>query len=152
MNRDRTALLVAVGALLALGAGIVYLTFEVADADPTKWARLQYLFGAVQAVAFAGAGWLWGKEVHREQAERAETRLDAAHQGATAAARAEGKAQGNLQTLADAVVANAGMINRVHDDIGGGLEPLVAARVIGVRPSLEALVALAGRYQGDRQL
>lgn len=148
MNKDRAALLVAVFALLALGAGIAYLASPAQMAsNDLQWARLQYLFGAVQAVAFAGAGWLWGKEVHREQAQRAESRLDTAQKGQTDAARAQGQAQGNLKTLADAVAANVGAVNRVHDDIGGGPDALATAKLSGARSSLDALLVLAQKYQ-----
>jgi len=133
--KDNLALFVAVIALVALGAGGSYLASQIAASD-LHWARLQYLFGAIEAVAFAAAGWLWGKEVHREPASKA-----------FAALEAKGEATGKLKTLADAVVANVGAINQVHDDIGGGHDALAAAHVKAARSSLDALLALARKYQ-----
>ena len=148
MNKDGAALLVAVVALVALGVGAAYLASPgQMAASELQWARLQYLFGAVQAVAFAGAGWLWGREVHREQADRAESRLDKAQRGEIDAARSAGQAQGNLTTLAQAVIANLTAIGQVHDEVGGTAEPLVSAKLLGARGSLSALVALASKYQ-----
>ena len=147
-DRHRAALLLAVVALVALGVGAAYLASPgQMAASELQWARLQYLFGAVQAVAFAGAGWLWGREVHREQARNAEARLDKAQQGETAAVRAAGEAQGHLTTLAEAVVANVTAIGQVHDEVGGSAEPLASAKLVGARGSLSALLALARKYQ-----
>jgi hypothetical protein len=146
MNKDTLALAVAVVALAGLGAGVVYLSAQI-SANQREWARLQYAFGSIEAIAFAAAGWLWGKEVHRQQAASAEARLDSAHAGENAASLARGEAQGKLKTLAEAVVANVGAINKTHDDIGGGREPVDAARRLGVKTSLDALHELASRYR-----
>jgi hypothetical protein len=51
---------------------------------------LVYLLNGVEAVAFAGAGWLFGKEVHRGEAERAEEQVQTEQQRAN---QAEGDAR-----------------------------------------------------------
>lgn len=133
--KDKIALLVAVAALLAMGAGVIYMASPTrVTGEELPWARLQYLFGAVEAIAFAGAGWLWGKEVHRQQAASATD----AHIAARDSAEAKGKAEGTLKTLADAVLANAGAINRAQGDIGGG-----------PGTGLSALVALAATIRKE---
>jgi type VI protein secretion system component VasK len=63
--------LVAAALLVATTFFFVYLVGQVDGASETEWARLAYLFGAVEAVAFTVIGWLFGKEVHREQAATA---------------------------------------------------------------------------------
>src|SRR5262245_11834526 len=129
--KENVALFVAVGALAALGAGAAYLTSWV-QSDALHWARLQYLFGSIEAIAFAGAGWLWGKEVHRDQAAAA----NAAHADAKGAAEAKGRAEGTLKSFADAVLEHADSIRQTQGDIGGG-----------PGTSLGVLVRLAQRAQ-----
>ena len=86
-DRERLATKVAIGALLALGAFIVYLLFET-EASEITWQRRVYLLSAVEAIAFAGAGWLFGREVHRQQAEAAENRAEKAEAAAAGASAA----------------------------------------------------------------
>jgi hypothetical protein len=64
-------------------------------ADP-QWSRAAYLFGSVEAIAFAAAGFLFGKEVNRQRAEKAESRANEAQKEATGA-----------QTVAAEVVSKA---------------------------------------------
>ena len=52
--------------------------------DELGWSRSVYVFGAVEAIACAGVGWLFGREVHREQAEQAEARAATAEEQARA--------------------------------------------------------------------
>jgi len=72
--RDSLAALVAVCALLVFLV-LVILMFLLRGGSETAWSRLVYLLTGVEAVAFAGAGWLFGKEVHRAEAQRAEEQV-----------------------------------------------------------------------------
>jgi hypothetical protein len=63
------ALIVAVASLAATGVLIAFLFGKVGDEN---WDAYIYLLAGVEAISFAAAGWLFGKEVHREQAETAE--------------------------------------------------------------------------------
>lgn len=67
--------------LVAFLALALYLLVDIEAAELT-WSRRVYVFGAVEAVAFAGVGWLFGREVHRERAEVAEDRAASAEQKA----------------------------------------------------------------------
>ena len=82
--RDSLAAAVAVGAFLAFLA-LVLLMFLQRDASETAWSRLVYLLTGVEAVAFAGAGWVFGKEVHRAEAQSAEKQVEAEQQRASQA-------------------------------------------------------------------
>jgi hypothetical protein len=79
-------LLPYVVAFLVLGV-FVYFAIRLmgltTEANESEWARYVYVFGGIEAIAFAAAGFLFGKEVHRAQAESAEKR----------ATDAEGKAK-----------------------------------------------------------
>jgi hypothetical protein len=46
------------------------------------WTRAAYLLGGVEAIAFAAAGYFFGREVNRQRAESAEEQADQAGQQA----------------------------------------------------------------------
>ena len=63
------AIIVAVVVLVGF-AGLLYHLFTISSgADERLWNRSIFLYGGVEALAFAAAGFLFGKEVHRQQAE-----------------------------------------------------------------------------------
>jgi hypothetical protein len=78
--KSNVALGVAVFILLATTTLIAFLILHVST-DEETWKRYTYLLTGVEAVVFAAVGWLFGKEVHREQAENI---LAAAEQGSGA--------------------------------------------------------------------
>jgi hypothetical protein len=58
-------------------AFIVAAVFLVVSADTKsadEWARLVYVFGAFEAIAFTAVGWVFGAEVHRQRADEAKER------------------------------------------------------------------------------
>jgi hypothetical protein len=54
------------------------------SADPT-WQRFVYVFGGIEAVVFTAVGWLFGREVNRQQAVSATNRADKSDAAATTA-------------------------------------------------------------------
>ena len=131
--KTRAALYTAIAALLALGlAGAVVAAAVHAGVDSDRWTKYVYLLGIPQAIGFAGAGWLWGKEVHREQAASAETRATKAVADATAAT---GEAAKQEQKVANLVSVIQGHADAEPDDVGGA---------VGVRGSKSTLKLLAG--------
>jgi hypothetical protein len=78
-------LVVAVLALFSFGLLIMYMLTRTSDATELEWQRDVYLLSGVEAVAFAAAGFLFGKEVHRQQAEQATARADKAEEKAAEA-------------------------------------------------------------------
>lgn len=78
MNGDKTHLdlkdwvapIVAV--VLLIGLIIFYVVlFLNLNAATEAWQRLTYMSGGMEAIAFAAAGYLFGKEVNRQQAQDA---------------------------------------------------------------------------------
>ena len=63
---------IAIALLIAYGFFIYFLIGKVDSGDPS-WSRLIYLFSGVEAIVFAAVGFLFGKEVNRQRAEKAET-------------------------------------------------------------------------------
>ena len=70
--KDVVVYAVAVVALIGFGLLLILLFIANESADELVWTRYVYLLSGVEAIAFAAAGFLFGKEVHRKQAENAE--------------------------------------------------------------------------------
>ena len=58
-------MVVAIGAILVWIAFVVVMLFA-ADSSDLRWTRLSFVFGSVEAIAFAAAGALFGVTVQRE--------------------------------------------------------------------------------------
>ncbi|ADD27261.1 hypothetical protein [Meiothermus ruber] len=96
---------IALGAVVLLGfAALVVYMLGLLTADETTWGRALYLFAGVEAIAFAAAGYLFGREVHRARAEQAEARAHHAEEQwqrwSRRALEAEAKGQSLSTTIA----------------------------------------------------
>jgi hypothetical protein len=60
--------------ILFLFWNLVKTMMEMTKAPELEWNRAAYLFAGVEAIAYAAAGFLFGREVHRQRAEQAEER------------------------------------------------------------------------------
>jgi hypothetical protein len=69
---------VAVLAVLGFAALIILIATSLSNAamNDVQWARYTYLLTGVETITFTAIGWLFGKEVHREQAHQAELRAN----------------------------------------------------------------------------
>ena len=85
---------VAILAVYLLGLLIMFLT---RSANEITWARLVYLFGGLEAIAFAAAGYLFGREVNRARAENAEARADEAQADSVEAKQDAAKANADAE-------------------------------------------------------
>jgi hypothetical protein len=74
--------LVAVSAVIVWLAFSIYLLAQARSSSELQWTRIAWVFGSVEAVAFAAAGALFGTAVQRDRAEQAETRAQTAEQAA----------------------------------------------------------------------
>jgi hypothetical protein len=110
--------LVGVLALVAYAAFVLTLRREVGDGtSEQEWLRLTYLFTGVESIAFAAAGFFFGREVNRARAEQAEKRADSESRRAAAEARRADKAQEgerNGRELAVAVKDAAAQTGDAH--------------------------------------
>jgi hypothetical protein len=77
--KDSVAPWIGLVAMAAFGWFVYYLIHNLGAGEP-QWSRAVYIFGGVEAVAFAAAGFFFGKEVHRERAETAESEAKTANQ------------------------------------------------------------------------
>lgn len=118
-------------ALLALAGFAWFITYMLGltTTTETQWTRAVYLFTGAEAIAFAAAGFFFGREVNRQRAERAEDRADKAQ-----AAEARGT------SLAEAIRIKAqGHANKTQ------LYGLGANVVQATQADFSELVALADR-------
>jgi len=122
--KDKVTLGVAVVITVAYLVFVWVLWDKVGEGE-VAWGRRILLFTGVEAIAFAGVGWLFGKEVNRHAADSA----DAANQQAAEAKEALGDATGKGKALAEAV--------RAASSPGGALE--------SVAQTGDPLTALADR-------
>lgn len=100
---------------------IVVLAMNV-EAEETTWGRYTYLFQGVEAIVLAAVGWIFGKEVHRQQAKNAETRADAAQKEAAAKESELAKVKTNLSNLRSYIKSHAPMDNGMPETVTGMTE------------------------------
>jgi hypothetical protein len=67
---------VAIFVLVSFGAITYVLYTMIETTNEATWHRLIFLYGGIEAIAFAAAGYLFGREVSRKHAENAEERAD----------------------------------------------------------------------------
>jgi hypothetical protein len=106
---------VVTAVLIAAFAALVAFLVNEAGVSQTTWQRYVYLLSGFEAIVFAAVGWMFGKEVHRGQAESAEKTAKEAQAGkdreaqkATEAAEQVSQEHERGRSLAQKVVAHAG--------------------------------------------
>jgi hypothetical protein len=104
------ALIVTVFVIIAAAALITFMILDVDAADET-WKRYAYVLTGVESIVFAAVGWLFGKEIHREQAETAENKRGEAEQAARQATERAAEEAEKGRGLARAVIAAAGGVS-----------------------------------------
>jgi len=68
-------LAVSLLALTGFGLFVIFLLTRLGTTE-LSWTRAVYLLSGVEALAFSGAGFLFGREVQRRQVESAEARAE----------------------------------------------------------------------------
>ncbi len=126
--RDAIVLLIAAIALLFFGWLTITMLSKTTEQSETTWSRALYLYRGVEALAFAAAGFLFGREVQRRRVDEAEERATRAQEAAqSATARGEALAEA-VRAIAPAAVSAAGAPEsaaRAGHSVPGTLGPLV---------------------------
>ena len=118
--KDLVALVVGVLAIFALGVMIAYLVRRAGtQTTELTWGRLIYLLNGVEAIAYAAAGFLFGREVNRARAEKAEEARDDAMTTAEEA----------RETAADARV-KATKAETAHETAGRAIKTALQAKKV----------------------
>jgi hypothetical protein len=113
------AMIVAIVVLVGFG-GLLYYLFSISSAaNETLWNRAIFLYGGVEALAFAAAGYLFGKEVHRQQAENAEKRADEKTKDVERETKKAATAEANGQSLAKAIAVKRGSATSAKSRLEG---------------------------------
>jgi TRAP-type uncharacterized transport system substrate-binding protein len=118
---SRPATLVAVSAVIVWLAFSIYLLAQARSSSELQWTRIAWVFGSVEAVAFAAAGALFGTAVQRDRAEQAETRAQTAEQAA--GQNLQDATKGRALAAAIQADAGAGAKNGPLQAMGPGQTP-----------------------------
>jgi len=70
------AALALAAVFLLIYLALVLVTMRKTGEAAEPWSRRLVLLGGIEALAFAGAGWLFGKEVSRQTIDQANARAD----------------------------------------------------------------------------
>ncbi|GIW33490.1 hypothetical protein [Meiothermus sp.] len=100
--RERATLWIGAAVLVGFAVLVVYM-LSLLDSSETTWNRALYLFAGVEAIAFAAAGYFFGREVHRQRAESAELRARQAEQQWQQWSQRAHEAEAKGQSLSTAV-------------------------------------------------
>jgi hypothetical protein len=90
--KDVLASPVALLAIIGFAIMAIWMLQNLSLKEP-EWTRATLVYGSVEAIAFAAVGYLFGKEVHREQAQSAEANAKDAKADAKAKADEAEKAK-----------------------------------------------------------
>jgi hypothetical protein len=85
-----------------------YVLWQITSHDEVAWSRLVFVHKGLEAIALAAVGYLFGKEVHRERAEKAEERAKNAENN-------HREAQGHRQAHAQKLAALINLIETKHE-------------------------------------
>jgi hypothetical protein len=123
MLKSAVTLVTAIALIVAGGVLIAFMFQNVAATDD-EWQRYVYLLSGVEAVVFAAVRWLFGKEVHREQAATAEAARKASEEEKGNAVADAAGAEAKGRELARAILSTAGGNQQQQAMIGGGDGPM----------------------------
>jgi hypothetical protein len=107
--------------IVVYGVFLIYMLRMVSVPEEITWMRTTYLLNGFEAIAFAAAGYLFGKEVHRQQAENAETRAD----------KAQDEASEAQETANDALTKGYRLTEAIKAQAAAQAGPLLKAKSIG---------------------
>lgn len=112
----------AIAVLLGFGAFVGYMVSASSDKNTARWDHLVYVFGSVEAIAFAAAGALFGTQVQRQQVQQAQQQTQQAQAQAKQSQQAANVAQ--QQAAANALAAERGRnlaaaVQQAHQQTAG---------------------------------
>jgi hypothetical protein len=119
---------------VAAFAVVVWVAFSVvlivrSSADEVTWTRIAWVFGSIEAVAFAAAGALFGTAVQRQNVQKAEQRADTAQKDADSRRDEAMKGRALAAALeADGATAEPDTGLRAMSPGAGGAEQEIRAR------------------------
>jgi hypothetical protein len=103
-----------------------------------RWGRNVYLYAGVEALAYAAAGFLFGREVNRQRAEQAEENAGRAQRESNSAQRVAAQSVANGRALAEGVRE----LERAH----GARSAVAGATSAPAQADISMLRGLADRF------
>ncbi len=139
--------IVAIAALVFFAIQIYYMrSLTGAETPESQWGRSVYLFAGVEAIAFAAAGFLFGREVNRQRAEKAEARADKSQKDATDAKTTTADVLSKAKSLKELASLKAGGQTQKAARYGPlGAEAATVATQTATQADLEEVAELARR-------
>jgi len=145
--------IVGVVLLILFGAAVVYLLNHVTDTE-LQWSRLAYIFGGVEAMAFAAAGYFFGKEVNRERADSAEEKAKEAENKAKDEHGKKSQAETKLASLVKYIETQAPTSSAHSSGLADLLklaqQPGIGERAPQLMASIEAKHSAAASVPDER--
>lgn len=111
-------LIIAV-AVLYIFWNLVKTMMGMTKAPELEWNRAAYLFAGVEAIAYAAAGFLFGREVHRQRAEQAEQRASSEQQRAATAEKKATEENTKGKALKQVIEVKKSSLQRSAADMEG---------------------------------
>jgi len=142
MNKNYRIIAATILSLLALVGYAIFTIYLLRQTSVSEvvWTRTAYVFNGVETIAFAAAGFLFGSEVHRKQAENAEQRAEVAGKQVNEAVRQASELGAKGSSLAAAIrskeVGLKGGLPGTQQSVVGGAHNLNY-------PTITELVAMA---------
>lgn len=135
---DYKLIYIAGAALLIYLGFVLYILTQVAPGeaagDEIRWGRIIYLFSGIESIAFAAAGFLFGREVNRARAETAETLARTEQKRADKATTQRDQAQTQTRVLSERISDLADLTERAQGALPGGSEGMPAAPAASFAP------------------
>lgn len=140
--KDLLAPFVAIVIIVGFIASIIFLLVQTSVSD-LQWARDVYLFGGIEAIAFAAAGFLFGTQVQRqhiqgadERAKQANDRAQQSDERAMSATADAAATKARAESLAAAIRSKSRVRGVVSLGALGALEGLEG--LVGEQPAGQA--------------
>jgi hypothetical protein len=111
-----------------------------------EWGRNVYLYSGLEALAYAAAGFLFGREVNRQRAERAEENADKAQKDASAANKDASAAHRAAADSAAGGKALAEGVRALDEAQSAGAADFAADRLAPRQPDVRALRRIADSF------
>lgn len=89
---------------------LVYRAWNASGDEAEMWARKIYLLGGVESLAFAAAGWFFGREVNRKAVDNLQSQADKARDDAGSAQDKEKQALERLDSARSEAAALAATV------------------------------------------
>ena len=137
------ALFILIGFVVLVGVMLC-----LRNTSDQTWVRAVYIYGSVESLAFAAAGFFFGREIHREQAVKAEQRADANQKEAHAARSVADTEKAKGKALVAAIKSKATAGFAAHS------EGTKVQRIVGVEhliSPVDELAAFADRLYPDSE-